>query len=175
MTLPIAAAASAEAGIAQLNFATWPSQIFWAVVSLVVLFFILKNVALPKIAGVLEERSDAIADDLDRAAEFKRKAEEAQDAYDKALADARAKAQAIAAETRAEIQKDVDAANAKAEAEIAAKTAEGEARIKEIRDSAMAHVEEVSLSTAEALVQAVAPGASAGDAIKKAVSGRLGG
>lgn len=157
-------------GMPQLDFASWPSQIFWLVISMVVLFFILKEVALPRISEGLEERSDAIEDDLDRAAEFRKRAEDAETAYEKALADARAKAQEIAQATRDEIQKEVDAAVAKADAEIAARTAEGEARIGAIRASALEAVREVAGDTAEALVASVAPDVADGAAARAAVA-----
>lgn len=161
-------------GLPQLDFSTFPSQIFWLVVAFVVLFWLMSKVALPRIASVLEERADAIADDLDRAEELKRKAEEAEAAYQQALADARAKAQEIAAETRAEIQKDVDAAIARSDAEISARTAEGEVRIKEIRDSAMAAVQDVANETGIAVVDAILPGVADADAVKAAIQQRLG-
>lgn len=179
--LAAAAAAAAEGaekakgGLPQLDLGTFPSQIFWLVVALVVLFYLMSKVALPRIASVLEERADAIANDLDAAEDFKRKAEEAEAAYEQALADARSKATEIAAETRAEIQKEVDAAMAKADAEIAARTAEGEKRIAEIRDSAMEAVEGVAAETAQAVVEAILPDAADADALKAAVSARLGG
>lgn len=159
-----------KGGMPQLNFESYPSQIFWLVVSLGVLFFILKTIALPRIAGGIEERSDAIEDDLDRAAEFRKKAEEAEAAYEKALADARAKSQEIAQATRDEIQKDVDAAIAKADAEIAARAAEGETRIAEIRANAMEAVEAVAADTAEAVVEAVAPEMVDAKAVRAAVA-----
>ena len=169
------AGAEKSGGLPQLNFETFGTQIFWLLVCIVVLFYLMSKVALPRIASVLEERADAIASDLDQAEEYKRKAEEAEQAYEQALADARAKAQDIAAETRAEIQKDVDAAMAKADAEISARTAEGEKRIAEIRESAMASVEQVATETAEAVVDAVMPGAADASALKTAVQNRLGG
>lgn len=157
-------------GMPQLNLDSYASQIFWLVVALVVLFLILKNVALPRIAAGLEERSDAIEDDLDRAAEFRKKAEEAEAAYDKALADARTKAQEIAQKTRDEIQVEVDAAIAKADAEIAARAAEGEKRIAEIRESAMQAVEEVAGDAAEAVIESVAPEMADAKAARAAVA-----
>ncbi len=165
----------AKGGLPQLNFDTFPTQIFWLVVGLVVLFWLMSKVALPRIASVLEERADAIASDLDQADEFKRKAEEAEAAYNQALADARAKSQEIAADTRAVIQKDVDAAMAKADAEISARTAEGEKRIAQIRESAMSSVEEVASETAQAVMEAVMPDMADADAVKKAVQSRMGG
>ena len=179
--LAATAAAAAEGaehgsgGLPQLNFSSFPSQIFWLVVAMVVLFLLMSRVALPRIGSVLEERADAIADDLDRAEEFKRKAEEAEEAYQQALADARAKAQEIAAETRAEIQKDVDAEITKADAEISARAAEGEKRIAEIRDSAMASVEEVANEAGLAVVEAILPDAADAGAVKAAIQSRLGG
>ena len=178
-TLAFLASDAAEAGkgsggLPQLNFDTFPTQIFWLVVGIVVLFWLMSKVALPRIASVLEERADAIASDLDQAEEYKRKAEEAEAAYEQALADARAKAQEIAAETRAEIQKDVDAAMAKADAEIAARAAEGEKRIAEIRDGAMASVEEVASDTAQAVLEAVMPDMADAKAVKAAVANRMG-
>ena len=74
----LAAGGEKKGGMPQLDFGTYGSQIFWLVVSLVVLFFVLKTIALPQIASGIEERSDAIEDDLDRAAEFRKKAEEAE-------------------------------------------------------------------------------------------------
>ena len=174
--LAAAAAAAGEApkgGLPQLDTTTFASQIFWLIVSMVVLFYLMKNLALPRIASVLEERADAIADDLDKAEEFRRKAEEAEAAYEQALIDARSKAQAIAAETRAEIQKDVDAAIAKADAEISARAAEGETRIAEIRASAMASVTEVANDTAVAVVEAVMPDVADADTVKAAVGAQL--
>ena len=174
--LAVAAAAAGEApkgGLPQLDTTTFASQIFWLIVTMVVLFYLMKNLALPRIASVLEERADAIADDLDKAEEFKRKAEEAEAAYEQALVDARSKAQATAAETRAEIQKDVDAAIAKADAEISARAAEGEARIADIRASAVASVNEVANDTAVAVVEAVMPGLADADSVKSAVGTQL--
>lgn len=164
----------ASGGLPQLDFDTWPSQIFWLIVSLVILYNLMTKIALPRISSVLEERADAIADDLDRAEEFKRKAEEASAAYDRALAEARTEAQAIATETRAEIQKEIDAELAKADEEIAARAAESERRIKQIRDDALASVGVVADETAAAIVESVLPDALDAEAVKAAVGAELG-
>ncbi|MEM9048263.1 MAG: F0F1 ATP synthase subunit B' [Pseudomonadota bacterium] len=163
----------ASVGLPQLDFATWDSQILWLVVSLVVLYMLLSRIALPRIEGVIEDRADAIADDLDRAADFKRKAEAAEADYEAALADARTKAQKIAAEAREEVQKDLDAAIAKADAEIAARTADSEARIAEIRDNQRASVEEVATETAKAIVATVMPALADDAAVTDAVRNQL--
>lgn len=167
-------AGGAEAiGMPQLDFTTFPSQIFWLLVALTALYFILTRLALPRIVGAIEERHDAIEDDLDRASEFRRRAEQAEAAYEKALAEAKARAQEIAAQARAETQAELDKAIAKADAEIAARTAESETRIAEIRDSAMASVEAVASEVAGALVESFLPGEAADADARAAVAARL--
>ncbi|QDC10953.1 F0F1 ATP synthase subunit B' [Oceanicola sp. D3] len=159
-------------GMPQLCFDWFPNQIFWLLVTLVAIYFVLSRIALPRIAAVLAERSGTITNDIAAAEEFKMKAGEAEKAYEKALADARAEAQAIAAEAKADVQKDVDAAIAKADAEIAARTAEAEKAIAEIRESALANVEEVAKDTAGEIVSALGGKADA-SAVNAAVEARL--
>lgn len=151
----VAAQGAETTGLPQLDFSTFPNQIFWLVFTLVAIYLILDRVALPRIASVLAERQGTITNDVAAAEELRMKAAEAEKAYEKALADARTEAQVIAQKTRADIQVDLDKAIAKADAEIAARTSESEKRIDEIREGADAAVAEVARDTAEALVAAL--------------------
>lgn len=174
MADPAHGAEAASGGMPQLDFTTFPSQIFWLIISLTVLYYILSRTALPRIAGAIEERQDAIEDDLDRAAEFKRRAHQAEAAYQAALAAARAEVGRIGAEAKAAVQAEVDAVVATAEAEIAARAAESEARIKAVRAEAAASVAAVARDTAAALVSALAPGMTPSDTdISAAVAAHL--
>lgn len=148
-------AAESAPGMPQLDISTFPNQIFWLVVTLVVIYLVLSRVALPRIASVLAERQGTITNDISAAEDLKQKAAEAEAAYDKALADARAEAGRIAAETKAAVQADIDAAKAKADAEIAARTAESEVKIAEVRDGATAAVRDVAKEAAEAVVAVI--------------------
>ncbi|MEL6167521.1 MAG: F0F1 ATP synthase subunit B' [Pseudomonadota bacterium] len=140
------------AGLPQLDVTTFPNQIFWLVLTLLAIYFILDRIALPRIGSVLAERQGTITGDLAAAEELKAKADEAEAAYEKALADARAEAQKIAAERRAEIQTKVDAAVADADATISKRAEESEARIAEIRARAMEDVRSVAVETAPEIV-----------------------
>lgn len=160
-------------GMPQLDFATFPNQIFWLVVTLIIIYLVLTKVALPRIASVLAERRNAMANDLEAAESFKQKAVEAEAAYNKALADARIEANGIVAEAKAEIQKVLDAAVAKADAEIAAKSAESEATIAEIRKGAVKAVEEVAKATTAEIINAVMPGTGDAKAVSSAVKSQL--
>ena len=169
-----AVAAEEEGGMPQLDFSTFPNQIFWLVVTLVAIYLILTRIALPRIGGTLAERSGTISNDLAAAEDLKARAGEAEKAYDKALADARAEARRISDETRADIQKDLDRAIAEADAQIAERSAESETRIAAIRDSAAASVREVAREAAEAIVEAMGVEADRA-AVDAAVDSRVGG
>ena len=146
---------AAKAGMPQLDFSTFPNQIFWLLVTLIVIYFVLSRVALPRSGSVLAERKGTITNDLAAAEELKQKAVGAEKAYNDALVSARIEAGKIVAAAKADIQKDLDKALAKADAEIAAKAAESEKHIAEIRAGAMEAVTEVAKDTAKELVAAL--------------------
>ena len=52
--------AAEAAGMPQLDFSTFPNQIFWLVVALVVLYLLLSRMALPRIGSVIAERAGTI-------------------------------------------------------------------------------------------------------------------
>ena len=166
--------AESAVGMPQLDFATFPNQIFWLVIALVAIYLILPRVALPRVSAVLAERQGTITNDLAAAEDLKRQAADAEAAYEKALADARTEAQAIAAQTRAEIQAELDDAIAKADAEIAAQGAQSEVRIAESQAHAAQSVEEGSRDTAGEIVAALG-GTQDADAISAAITARVGG
>ncbi|MFD1797479.1 F0F1 ATP synthase subunit B' [Paracoccus aurantiacus] len=167
-----AEAAGQAVGMPQLDITTFGNQIFWLLVTLAVLYWVLSKVALPRIDAVISDRQGAITGDLMQAEEYKKKAKDAEAAYDKALSDARAEAHKIVAAQKADIQKDLDNAIAKADAEIAARTSESEKRIGAIRDSATADARSVARDVTAELVRAFGGNADQG-AIDAAVDARL--
>lgn len=159
-------------GMPQLFFDTYPNQIFWLVITLLVIWWVLSRIALPRIGAVLAERSGTITNDLAAAEELSMKVKDAEKAYEKALADARVEAGRIAAQTRAEIRAELDEATAKADAEIAAKAAEAEKAIGAIRAGAADSVREVAAATAREIVAALG-GAADAAAVDAAVDERV--
>ena len=176
--LAAAAAATGEAaehgsgGLPQLDFTTFPSQVFWLLVTMVALFYLMSKIALPRIAAILAERQGTITNDLAAAEDLKQKAVDAEVAYNKALADARTEAQQIVAAAKADMQDTLNDAIAKADAEIAAKSAESEKAIADIRAGALEAVQAVATDTAAEIVSALGGKADAGG-IADAVSNRM--
>ena len=148
-------AEEAEGGLPQLDSSTYASQIFWLLVTFALLYFLMSKVFLPRLGGVIEERRNRIADDYDQAAEFKRQAEAARAAYDRALADAKARAASVHAETKAQIDADIAEAEAESEQHLAAEIAAAEARIAQTAEAAREAVATAARDTTKALVEAL--------------------
>ena len=154
-TTNVTAGEASAPGMPQLDFSTFSNQIFWLIVTLFVIYFILSRLALPRIAGVLAERQGTINHDVTMAEELKEKAVAAEEAYNKALSDARAEAARIVEATKAEIKAELNEAVATADAQISEKVKAGEKEIAEIRSNALAGVEEVAMATTIDLVVAL--------------------
>jgi F-type H+-transporting ATPase subunit b len=154
-----------------MDATTFPSQIFWLVIFFGLLYLLMSRLALPKMAAVLEKRHKTIEGDLARASVLRNETEAAVQAYEKALADARAKAQGIAAETRARMASEMDAERTALESKISAKTGDAESRIAAAKVSAMKDVGEVAAETAAEIVSELT-GASVSKAeAAKAIAG----
>ena len=157
----------------QLDFSSFSNQIFWLIITLIVIYFVSSRIALPRIASVLAERQGTITNDIAAAEDMKQKAVEAEDAYNQALAYARVEAGKIVADTKADIQKDLDVAIAKADAEIGARAAEGEKAIAAIRASAKDDAATVAKDIAKDIVASVAPGKIDAKSITAAVTAKM--
>lgn len=174
-SLFILAAETAEApatggSLPQMDVSTFPSQIFWLAVTFGALYLIMSQIVLPRLGAAIEERRDRIADDLDRASESKRMAVEAEAAYNRSLADARAKSQAIAAETRDEVNAEIAVLQKNAEQSLSQRAAAADAKISAMKVAATAKVREAAADTTRAIVEALIQETPAEAAVEAALA-----
>jgi len=131
----------------------FPSQLFWLALTFILLYVLMSRIALPRVASIFAERSKRISDDLAAAHRFKEQSETANAAYLKSLADARARAQGIANETREQQAVQAAATNKKLEAQLHEKLAAAEQSIAATRTAAMGNVASIATETASAIVE----------------------
>jgi F-type H+-transporting ATPase subunit b len=149
--------------VPQLNPLDWAPQIIWLIITFGILYVLMKRVALPRIGSVIEARQARIAGDIETADKLRRETQEAIAAYEQALAEAKAKAHAIAQEANNKLKDDVAAERAALERDLAARSAEAEKRINQAKASALKDVNAVASETASEIVSrliGVAPGKS---------------
>ncbi|MDH3230256.1 MAG: F0F1 ATP synthase subunit B' [Alphaproteobacteria bacterium] len=173
--LPGAAIAASEGsgGMPQFDSATFPSQLFWLAVILVIFFIAMRTNALPKIGGALEARRQKIDDDLDKAAAHREEAEAAMAAYEKALAEAAEKAHAIHREAAEAIAAKAAEQRSAVAARLAEDTRAAEARIAEAKKPAIASLQDVAADVVQQAAARLAgvkvSAADAKAAVKKAL------
>ncbi len=141
-----------SAGFPPFKTESFPSQIFWLVVTFAVLFVVLWRVAGPRIAGVIGARQGQIDGDLKAAEQHRADATAALAAYEAALNAARAKAHAEADDNRKVIEAEVDKAKAEADAVAREAAAKAEAGIAAARAEAATHVTKAAQDAAADIV-----------------------
>lgn len=159
-------------GMPQLCADWIPNQIFWLVITLIVIYYVLSRIALPRIGAVLAERAGTITNDLAAAENLKDKARAAEATYDKALADARSEANRIISAAKAELQAELDVELSKVDAQIAVRTAESERVLAAMRDQALDSIGMVARDTAREIVTVFGSGAET-DTVDAAVAARI--
>jgi F-type H+-transporting ATPase subunit b len=152
---------------------TFPSQIFWFVLTFIALYLLMSRVALPRIGGIIAEREGRVSADLAEAQRLKAESEEAIAAYEKSLADARARAQTLASQAR---ERDAAAAEATRKAldlTLHARIAEAERAITERRTAAMTSIEAIATDAAAEIVERLVGRTPPSAEIAQAVAGVL--
>lgn len=131
---------------------TFGSQLLWLAVFFIALYLIASKLALPRVGAIIEDRRKRISSDLADAARMKEAADAAIATYEKALADARARAQAIAAENRDKVNAEAEANRKAVEASLHAKLTAAEQTIAATRTAAMANVQSIAQEAAIEIV-----------------------
>jgi F-type H+-transporting ATPase subunit b len=163
VTLPtIAIAASTSSvpvdGMPQLAFGhpeqgrLLVGQIVWLLLIFAALYFMMANIALPRVGAVIEGRHARIAADLEAAQAAKLEADAAMAAHRASTEAARAEARAAVAGAVHAAQADADAKSAALAVRLNKQIADAEAQIDAARASAMSAIRGVATDTAEALV-----------------------
>src|SRR5476649_3002417 len=152
---------------------TFASQLVWLVLAFVLLYVLMLKVALPRVGAIIESRQKRIADDIADAGKLKVQSDEAVAAFEKALADARARAQTIANETRDKQAAAAEARRKTLEGELNAKLAEAEKTIATTKTAAMANVRAIAEDATRAIVERLIGSAPSDKAVAEAVAGVL--
>jgi len=121
----------------QFDPSSFSSQLFWLIVFFVLLYRYLTRVVIPRLGEVLEDREKTVQDDISRADDLKARTNAAIAAYEKALAEARSKAQAVLKETEADLARAFEARQREVGEVLAKRIEEGEARIAAVRAEAL--------------------------------------
>ena len=152
------------------NKETFASQLIWFAIFFVALYVIISRLAIPRIGGIVEARRNRVEGDLAEANRLKDQSDTALKSYEKSLADARGRAQALANETRDKLNANAEQARRKLETELNARLAKAEETIATTKTAAMTNVQGIAIDTATAIVLRLIGSAPSGSAVEAAVA-----
>jgi F-type H+-transporting ATPase subunit b len=153
--------------------AWYASQLFWLTISFGLLYILMSRVALPRMAGILEDRATKIGGDLDQAAVMHKKAQEAGQAYEQALAKAKLNAQEIGQKAKDDANAEMNQTRQGVEADVAAKIAAAEATIATTKTAALTNVSSIAAEAASAIIERLTGKPPSGDELKSALASAL--
>jgi F-type H+-transporting ATPase subunit b len=137
----------------QLDVSTFLPQLVWLAITFIGLYVLMTGVALPRIAGVLKERKVRTEGTLASAQGLRAEAEAARDSYDKAIAEARAKAHG---QVNQAVEKAKADTNARLEAQahtLAAKSREAEQNVDRAKAQALTGINQAAADIAKAAAE----------------------
>ncbi|MHA1539633.1 MAG: F0F1 ATP synthase subunit B family protein [Alphaproteobacteria bacterium] len=136
--------AAKSVGVPQLDFTTYPTQIFWAIICFLLTYIFVGKIALPRIMNVVERRHEKVQNDLDKSEEMQTEAEGIQSAYEAAVAKARKEAYQIIKEENHRLEADVAKWAAELDLNINKRIKQAEPRITKIKQDVMKDLVTVS-------------------------------
>lgn len=139
-------------GFPQLKVESYPSQVFWLVISFCLLYVLMSKVALPGVAEVIETRAAQQEGNLSQAAQMQKEAEDVKAAYEASIAKARAQAQEALMQAEQEISDRINAENAKFGEHARKRVATAEQAIEKAKADALSSIADISADIAADIV-----------------------
>ena len=131
-------------GMPQLDFSTFPNQIFWLVVFCVVLFIIVKIFIIPRMEDIFANRRKVIDGSISKAEEIKQRVEEIELQIEKELSEAKAQCNSILQTSNDTIKSQINLALEDSKKATAELIREAEKRLKILRDGSDESIKKLS-------------------------------
>ena len=129
INVKIAIASEAKTGLPQLDLNTYPSLMFWSIVSLIIGFILMKYLVTPNIKSILNSRETNIQNDLVKAKTSNQEAEKIKQSIIKIQEDIRSRSQKIISDSLLESKQTIGQKEKEISAKLELKVSEAENKI----------------------------------------------
>ena len=129
INVKIAVASEAKTGLPQLDLNTYPSLMFWSIVSLIIGFILMKYLVTPNIKSILNSRETNIQNDLVKAKTSNQEAEKIKQSIIKNQEDIRSRSQKIISNSLLESKQTIEKKDKEISAKLELKVSEAENKI----------------------------------------------
>ena len=140
INVKIAIASEAKTGLPQLDLNTYPSLMFWSIVSLIIGFILMKYLVTPNIKSILNSRETNIQNDLVKAKTSNQEAEKIKQSIIKNQEDIRSRSQKIISNSLLESKQTIEKKDKEISAKLELKVSEAENKILDTQNIAINEV-----------------------------------
>ena len=145
-------------GMPQLDFSTFPNQIFWLVVFCVVLFAIVKLFIIPRMEDIFANRRKIIDGNIAKAEEIRLRVSEIEKQIEEELQKAKSQCDEIMNTSGNNIKEQMALALEDSKIATTQLINEAEGRLKELRDGSDAAIEKISEELASEIISKISKG-----------------
>ena len=145
-------------GMPQLDFSTFPNQIFWLVVFCVVLFAIVKFFIIPRMEDIFANRRKIIDGNIAKAEEIRLRVSEIEKQIEEELQKAKSQCDEIMNTSGNNIKEQMAIALEDSKIATTQLISEAEGRLKELRDGSEAAIEKISEELASEIISKISRG-----------------
>ena len=128
-------ASDAKTGLPQLDLNTYPSLIFWSIISLIIGFALMKYLVTPNIKSILNSRETSIQNDLVKAKTSNQESEKIKQSIMKSQEDFKSKSQKIISDAILESKQSIEKKEKEISAKLELKVSEAEKKILDTQNS----------------------------------------
>ena len=122
-------ASEAKTGLPQLDLNTYPSLMFWSIISLIIGFALMKYLVTPNIKSILNSRETSIQNDLVKAKTSNQESEKIKQSIIKSQEDIKSKSQKIISDAIVESKQSIEKKEKEISAKLELKISEAEKKI----------------------------------------------
>ncbi len=122
-------ASESKTGLPQLDLNTYPSLMFWSIISLILGFVLMKYLVTPNIKSILNSRETSIQNDLVKAKTSNQESEKIRQSIIKSQEDIKSKSQKIISDAILESKQSIEKKEKEISAKLELKVSEAEKKI----------------------------------------------
>ena len=147
-----AAEGQKSAGLPQMDIATFPSQLFWLVITFSLLYLFMWKFVIPRLGATIEERRDKISNDINDADNLNNEATDILIKYDEQMASASQESNQIIANSKKEMLDHLEMLKKQKEKKVNSLISASQAKIKAQEVKSRIEIKDATIDTVKAIV-----------------------
>ena len=149
----IGLAESRGGGLPQMDVSSFPSQIFWLIITFGALYVFMWKIAIPQLRTTVEERKDKVSMDLNDAEQLKTEAKSILEEYEAKITNSNLEAASIYTDSKTDIDKKIELSKKETDEKIRSLIDESQSALVKKENDAVEEIEAKTIETIQSIVE----------------------